>query len=224
MLDRIRSHLSYANITATLALFIALGGVSYAAVTLPKNSVGNAQVKKNAVTGSKVKDSSLTGSDVRNSSLTGGDIKDQSLTPADFSDSILGPQGVAGAQGPPGAPGLKGEAGAKGETGLQGAQGAPGMSGLVRVYTSGVGDTSNSPKTTVATCPAGKRVISSGYDLTGAKSGSSPTGVSNIVVDVVLPSDQTTVPGSVLVEAWESVATAANWGVDAIALCADATP
>lgn len=29
-----------------LALFVALGGVSYAAVALPKNSVGSAQIKK----------------------------------------------------------------------------------------------------------------------------------------------------------------------------------
>ncbi len=37
---RIWARLSYANVVATLALFLALGGVSYATVKLPRNSVG----------------------------------------------------------------------------------------------------------------------------------------------------------------------------------------
>ena len=36
---RLREKLSYANVVATLALFVALGGASYAAVTLPAGSV-----------------------------------------------------------------------------------------------------------------------------------------------------------------------------------------
>jgi hypothetical protein len=47
-----------------LALFVALGGTSYAVTQLAKNSVGNPQLKKNAVTGAKVKDGSLSGTDV----------------------------------------------------------------------------------------------------------------------------------------------------------------
>ncbi len=46
---RVRDSLSYANATATLALFIALGGASYAAVVLPPDSVGPAQIKPGAV-------------------------------------------------------------------------------------------------------------------------------------------------------------------------------
>ena len=49
---RIRSRLTYTNVVATVALFIVLGGVSYAAFKLPKNSVKsknivNHQVKSN---------------------------------------------------------------------------------------------------------------------------------------------------------------------------------
>ena len=33
---RITRHLSYANVTASLALFVALGGISWAAVALPQ--------------------------------------------------------------------------------------------------------------------------------------------------------------------------------------------
>jgi hypothetical protein len=51
---RIRFHLSYANVTATLALFVALGGGAYAAATLPRDSVGTAQLQPHAVVLSKI--------------------------------------------------------------------------------------------------------------------------------------------------------------------------
>lgn len=106
MTQSIRRRLSYANVVATLALFMALGGASYAAVTLPRNSVGPAQIKSNAVTGAKVK----------NSTLTGSDVKDGSLTTKDFGSTLpAGPQGAAGAQGAPGAPGAKGDKGDPGD-------------------------------------------------------------------------------------------------------------
>lgn len=75
----ISQRLSYANVVATLALFIALGGVSWAAVKLPKNSVGSAQIKKNAITSAKIKKNAITGSKIKNNSLTGGDINAASL-------------------------------------------------------------------------------------------------------------------------------------------------
>jgi hypothetical protein len=53
MLARIRPKLTYANLMATLAVFIALGGASYAATQLPRNSVGTKQLKKNVVTTAK---------------------------------------------------------------------------------------------------------------------------------------------------------------------------
>ncbi|TMK38440.1 MAG: hypothetical protein E6G56_14675 [Actinobacteria bacterium] len=41
--------LSYSNVMSTLALFVALGGASYAAVTLPPNSVGSRQVRNGSL-------------------------------------------------------------------------------------------------------------------------------------------------------------------------------
>ena len=61
---KIQERLSYANVVATLALFLALGGVGYAASQLPKNSVGTKQLKKSAVTGAKVKKQTLTGKNI----------------------------------------------------------------------------------------------------------------------------------------------------------------
>lgn len=62
--------LTYANVVATLALFLALGGVGYAATKLPRHSVGRAQLKSGAVNSRKVKNNSLTGADVKTGSLT----------------------------------------------------------------------------------------------------------------------------------------------------------
>jgi hypothetical protein len=56
---------SPAMVVALLALFVAMGGVGYAALKLPKNSVGTRQIKKNAVTSAKVKNGSLTVNDVK---------------------------------------------------------------------------------------------------------------------------------------------------------------
>jgi hypothetical protein len=68
-MKRLRPRLTYANVIATLALFLALGGGAYAAIQLPKNSVGAKQLKKNAVTAAKIKDGAVTGSKIRLSSL-----------------------------------------------------------------------------------------------------------------------------------------------------------
>src|SRR6478609_1873773 len=56
---RLRTRLTYANAMSTIALFVALGGVSYAATQLPAGSVGTIQLRDNAVTGRKVAPSTL---------------------------------------------------------------------------------------------------------------------------------------------------------------------
>lgn len=78
-----------ANAVGYLALFIALGGTSYAAVPLPRNSVGTAQIKKSAVTSAKVKNGSLAAADLSKAAR-------KSLR------GKAGPKGPAGAKGDPG--------------------------------------------------------------------------------------------------------------------------
>lgn len=46
---RLADRVGYANVVATLALFLALGGVSYATIALPEHSVGAAQLRAEAV-------------------------------------------------------------------------------------------------------------------------------------------------------------------------------
>jgi hypothetical protein len=84
-------------VVAYLALFVALGGVSYAALTLPANSVGTKQIKNKAVTLGKI-------SSKARKSLH-GDV------------GARGPAGVAGARGNSGSRGATGPAGTTGATG-----------------------------------------------------------------------------------------------------------
>jgi len=69
-MERLRGKLTYANVVATLALFMALGGASaFAATQLAKNSVGTKQIKNDAVTAAKIKNGAITGSKINLSSL-----------------------------------------------------------------------------------------------------------------------------------------------------------
>ena len=91
---------SPAMLVALLALFVALGGSSYAALNLPKGSVGAKQLKQNSVTSPKVKRGSLLVSDFRASQrarLRGprGRRGSQGL------QGLQGPQGVRGPAGTP---------------------------------------------------------------------------------------------------------------------------
>ena len=103
------SRITSAHVIAMLALFVALGGSSYAAVAITGANVKNssltgADLKNESVTGGDVDNSSLTGSDIKSSSLTTSDVKDSSLLAADFKPGELpaGPAGPAGPQGPAG--------------------------------------------------------------------------------------------------------------------------
>ena len=95
---RLRSHLTYANVMASVAVFVALGGTSYAVTQLPKNSVGSAQIRSGAV----------GTSEIRKSAIRSDDIKDRSVALRDISrgarDRLRGQTGPAGPQGPAGPP------------------------------------------------------------------------------------------------------------------------
>jgi Collagen triple helix repeat (20 copies) len=98
-MKRLSGKLTYANVVATLALFLVVaGGTAFAAKQmLPKNSVGTKQIKKEAVTPAKLSKASKAA--------------------------------LTGAQGPKGDTGLAGPQGQKGDTGQKGDQGEPGLRG-----------------------------------------------------------------------------------------------
>src|SRR3954469_12652924 len=93
LFSKLTSRLTYANVMSTIAVFLAVGGGAYAAVTLPRNSVGNKQLKAGAVSSAKVRDGSLRARDFATGQLPLG---------ARGAQGAQGPQGVPGAAGPPG--------------------------------------------------------------------------------------------------------------------------
>jgi hypothetical protein len=133
-----------ANVIAYVALFIALGGTSYAAIKLPANSVTDRQIKTGAVRSSEVRNGSLTAKDFRKGVL------------AAAQPAAAGPRGADGAQGP------KGDTGAKGDPGAPGATGPRGPSDAFTLAKSGFGG--GAPKLTL---PAGRYMLFAKVAITG---------------------------------------------------------
>lgn len=89
------------NAVAYVALFVALSGTSYAAIQIPKNSVGAKQLRTGAVTNKKLRANAVTTSKVRNGSLLAKDFKAGSLPAGKDGDrGLTGPPGQTGPPGP----------------------------------------------------------------------------------------------------------------------------
>jgi hypothetical protein len=132
----IRSHLSSAHVIAIVALFVALGSTSVAAVSLTtKNSVGAKQIKKDAVRASEIKSRAVGTSEVRNGALLAEDFKAGQL-PA----------------------GAKGDKGDKGDTGDTGS-----FDSVTTQFFQAPADLlDNQNMSYGAFCPAGKQAIAGG--------------------------------------------------------------
>jgi hypothetical protein len=191
--------LTFANVTSLLALFIALGGASYAAIKVPANSVGTKQVKNRAITTRKLDRKVLT--------------------------SLRGATGPQGQQGSPGSPGPQGVQGPKGDAGsaaladgsitaskLAGSSVTQSKLGLTTVVAStNVSSTAN--QAALATCPAGTSVISGAVEVVGAN-GYVLNGVAAISYNGPLPFSG---------QYWEGAAYrtagSASYGLQVIAFC-----
>ncbi|MGA8744673.1 MAG: hypothetical protein WB507_02265 [Solirubrobacterales bacterium] len=89
-MKRFRSKLSYANVMATVAVFIALGGAAYAATKLPKNSVGSRQIKKSAVSTPKIKNVAVTSEKLAAGSVGAAQLQANSVSGANVQAGSLG--------------------------------------------------------------------------------------------------------------------------------------
>jgi Collagen triple helix repeat (20 copies) len=113
---KLRLRLTYANVMATIAVFVALGGgAAYAATRLPGNSVGTKQLQKEAVTPGKLSATAKSALSTPGAQGPSGPV------------GATGPQGPAGVQGLKGDPGKTGEQGKPGEKGESGEKGDPGV-------------------------------------------------------------------------------------------------
>jgi hypothetical protein len=113
MLRRLLSHLTYANVMATIAVFLVLGGgTALAAYVVSSNSqigpntvsghagsaankniiggsVNSTDLASGAVTGAKIAPSAVTGTKIAGNAVTGAKVLDESLTGADVNEASL---------------------------------------------------------------------------------------------------------------------------------------
>jgi hypothetical protein len=87
--------LTYGNVTATLALFVALGGTSYAVAQLPRNSVGSAQLKRSAVSAADIKRGAVTSRAIRDRAVALRHISSGARAGLKGDKGDPGPAGVA---------------------------------------------------------------------------------------------------------------------------------
>jgi hypothetical protein len=156
-----------ALLVACVALVIAMGGTSYAAFSLPKNSVGTAQLRSGAITQQKIAKRTFR--------------------------ELGGARGPAGAPGRAGATGQTGSAGAQGAAGATGPQGPTSgtSAGSVETISSAGGFTPFGTSGTVTLSAPGKVLveISGTYLIECSASGSCSSTVSAFL-------DGTAVPGA----------------------------
>jgi hypothetical protein len=108
-LKRLCSKFTYANVIATLALFLVLaGGSAFAASQFGKETIGGRSIKKESIGPAKLNKAAKA--------------------------ALTGPAGPAGAKGANGATGATGPAGPAGPAGPQGPAGAPGPAGQGKLF------------------------------------------------------------------------------------------
>src|SRR5215212_6488749 len=93
---KLRERMTYANVAASLALFLALGGTSYAVSQLPRNSVGSAQIRSKAVGPSELRPNAVRSRAIRRGGVALSDI------------SLAAQAALRGAKGDPGPAGQSG--------------------------------------------------------------------------------------------------------------------
>jgi hypothetical protein len=146
MLSKLGSH-AQRNLVAYLALFVALGGSSYAAVALKANSVASNHIKNG-----QVRKVDLGRASVDSSKVVNGQLRAEDFAAGQLPAGPQGPAGAAGAIGPQGAVGPPGPAGAttvvKRDTDAQSCDG------------------SACTVVAIAECQPGERATGGGYSVT----------------------------------------------------------
>jgi hypothetical protein len=88
MIAAVRKRITYSNVVATVALFLALGGAAVAA-GLPRNSVGPNQIKRGAVTAAKIRKQAVTSVKLAPKSVTNGKLGPNSVGPGNIGNGAV---------------------------------------------------------------------------------------------------------------------------------------
>lgn len=121
---------SPALVISILALVVAMAGTSYAALKLPKNSVGTKQLKKNAVATAKIKKNAVTTAKIKKKAITGAKVNFAKLgtVPSATTATTASTATVANSLSPLEAPHFVGDSGQPGFE--NGASNFPGAEGI----------------------------------------------------------------------------------------------
>jgi hypothetical protein len=100
MLTRLRSKLTYPHVMSTIAVFLAIGGGTFAFAALKKNSVGPKQIEKNAVRSAEIKANAVRSAEIKANAVGNSELRDDAvgsdetidngLTGADIAEGTLG--------------------------------------------------------------------------------------------------------------------------------------
>jgi hypothetical protein len=91
----IRDRLTYANVMATIAVFIALGGTSIAAVQLGRDTVGSEQIVNGSIAGGDIATGAVRSSDIRDGTITHDDVRDGTLRGRDVATNTIDSRNLA---------------------------------------------------------------------------------------------------------------------------------
>ena len=90
-----KPRLSFANVTSMLALFVALGGTSYAAVTLSANSVNKTHLRTNSVGKSEIRTRAVGQAEVASNTIGASELRTSAVGSNDVKDETLGANDLA---------------------------------------------------------------------------------------------------------------------------------
>ena len=84
MFSTVRSRLTFSNVVAVMAMFIALGGFSYAAV-----KIGSKQIANNSIKSKDIRDERVKGRDIRSNAVGPDEIADNSVDTNHIADNAV---------------------------------------------------------------------------------------------------------------------------------------
>lgn len=218
-MSRLRTHLSFSNVIACTALFVALSASAYAAtklgpgqvkaVNIANQAVTNAKLKREAVTSGKIKKGGVTRANLGAGAVTPGALDTGAVTGKKLAKKAVSPRTLANEA-------VTAEKLAN-ESISAAKLSASFYAQLVRNVTyvsSESGSNSEVAKSAEAVCPSGKQAIGGGARVNGslqdvALTGSNPTSVGSTRTGwSAYARDVDNVPGG-------------NWSVEAFAVCAE---
>jgi hypothetical protein len=156
----------HSTVAAYAALFVALGGTSYAAIKLPANSVGSREIRNSSVQRTDLAKTARPPSRARIASVVSDTMTSQDVLSA-LSAAVQGQPGAKGDTGP---------------TGPAGPQGAPGVAQIVVREAVSADVTANHDGVARALCQPGERVLGGGGRFTAA-------GQAGAIMTSTLPTD-----------------------------------